>query len=154
MMNILLTNHDIYTWKDIFQIFIVMSFNNKILQLIALIQLPYVIKVIKHLVFVEIVEKFNCFDLYDVLSKTYFILPKVIAKWEIKYMFVNVLIFGYLQFSYKNYDYWLLTYLWQRFRYNMGPLCLFPVLQMSRLPFRVDYNFCNKYCAVLSFGCI
>ena len=57
MMNILLTNHDIYTWKDIFQIFIVMSFNNKILQLIALIQLPYVIKVIKHLVFVEIVKK-------------------------------------------------------------------------------------------------
>ena len=61
------------------QIFIVMPFNNKTTQIIALIKLPYVIKAIKHLVFVEIVEKFNCFDLYDVLSKTYFILPKVIA---------------------------------------------------------------------------
>ena len=81
-----------------------MPFNNKTTQIIALIKLPYVIKAIKHLVFVEIVEKFNCYDLYDVLSKTYFILPKVIA------IFVKVLIFGYLQFSYKNDDYWLLTY--------------------------------------------
>ena len=57
-----------------------MPFNNKTTQIIALIKLPYVIKAIKHLVFVEIVEKFNCCDLYDVLSKTYFILPKSYGK--------------------------------------------------------------------------
>ena len=62
------------------QIFIVMPFNNKTTQIIALIKLPYVIKAIKHLVFVEIVEKFNCYDLYDVLNKTYFILPKSYGK--------------------------------------------------------------------------
>ena len=57
-----------------------MPFNNKTIQIIALMKLPYVIKAIKHLVFVEIVEKFNCYDLYDVLSKTYFILPKSYGK--------------------------------------------------------------------------
>ena len=36
-----------------------MPFNNKTLQIIALIQLPYAIEVIKHLVFVEIVKKFE-----------------------------------------------------------------------------------------------
>ena len=90
-----------------------MPFNNKTTQIIALIKLPYVIKAIKHLVFVEIVEKFNCFDLYDVLSKTYFILPKVIAILFMNKNKIHIckgLDIGYLQFSLKNDDYWLLTY--------------------------------------------
>ena len=67
-----------------------MPFNNKTTQIIALIKLPYVIKAIKHLVFVEIVEKFNCFDLYDVLSKTYFILPKSYGKLgQTAYMYIS-----------------------------------------------------------------